>query len=194
MSERKQATKLRSVLARIDRLLDSYRPPVITPKRLVGDILRERAAQAGIFKRAEAVATKALEEFPLQPQLLLRRARAKRGIIEGHSFPQAKSAEDDLRLVLKVDPDNYEVALELIDLLFTHSGIEGSDAADVAGAMVEKAARSLRNFVSLQIRALAYAERHEEMERLYRKWSRVFPESGALRDAHGEAVSMRPAR
>ncbi len=178
----------------IDDLLASYQPPRLDPDRIAGDILKERASQRPIFERAMRCATEALKAFPLHPAFLFRRALAKRMVVaDDFAFPHAESAENDLRAALEVDPDNLKAGLELADLLFTFSAMDDAATAETAVELSEVAQGFLRNLHSLQIQALGYAGKLDKAESVYAKWSVVFPESDALREAIDDARSMNTA-
>ncbi len=100
------------------------------------------------------------------------------------SFSEVKAAEKDLWTILDLEPENTVAGRELLDLLFTHSKLDEVEVADAAEAMGAIAGRQMADLCALQIQALAYAERCDEAEKLYAKWSTVFPEHEGLRRVH----------
>ena len=70
--------ELSNILESIDELIDSYDSGGIDPDRVIGEIFAERAAQRPLLEEAVAIASDALRQYPLHPELMRRRALARR--------------------------------------------------------------------------------------------------------------------
>jgi len=180
------------LLEEIDRLLNSYDPGALEPDRIFGDIIGERAAQRPLLESIVQLATDGLTKYPYNAELLRRRALARSLIVTPDlTYPEIESAEQDLRAILAIEPDNLHAAFELLEAMFTFSGMEDKEVADIAEACAAKAEAILVQLVSLQIKALAYADEHSAAETIFDRWIHRFPESDALRAAKEDADSMK---
>lgn len=188
-----KADDLRELLDEIDDILEDYSPGELRPERIVKDIIAERAAQRPVLERAVELATGGLDHYPLNPELLRRRAWARCRIVTPDGlYPELEAAERDLRLILELDPDNLAVAFDLLDEMFTFSGMADADVAEVSGELAERAAKLLVRLRALQIRALGYAGRHDEAAKLYDESIGMFPLSEDLKSAKADADSINP--
>jgi len=191
MSELEDFTNL---LNEIDTLIQSYNPGELAPDRIVGEIFAERAKQRPTLEKAVQLATDGLEKYPYNTELLRRRAYARRHIVtpEGE-YPELELAEKDLRTVLDFDPNNLYAGLDLLEAMFTFSGMEDKDVAEVAQEFAAKSERLLLYNRALQIRALGYAGEHSKAKEVYNEWIKLFPDSELLKSAKDDADSMEPA-
>lgn len=185
--------ELETILRSIDELLDSYEPGVLDPDRMVGDVFAERASQRPTLENAIAIATEALERFPFHPELVRRRAIARTFVVTPDGeYPHLEAAEADFRLLLDLDPNNLVAAKDLLDALFTFSGLEDSEVAEIADTLASKAEGLFLELRALQVKALGYAHQHKQAEELYRAWSGRFPDAEVLQSAIEDARSMNP--
>ena len=183
-----------ALLARIDDLLNQYDPGECKPDQIIGEIVKQRAEQRSILEEAVQLASDGLVSYPLNPQLLYRRAWARCRIVAPEwDYPELESAEQDLRAVLSVDPDNFVAGAELLDSMFTFSGMEDSEVADVARTLAESAEHFLLRLKSLQISALAYADELAQARSEYDTWIRLFPDSAYLDSAKKDIESLSPS-
>ncbi|MGH9755085.1 MAG: hypothetical protein ACREA2_20090 [Blastocatellia bacterium] len=190
MSELKDLIKL---IEEIESILDSYDPGELAPDKIIGEIFKERAKQRPIMEKAVQLATEGLEKYPFNAVLLRMRAFARCRIVtpEGE-FPQLELAEQDLQTILDVDPDNLKTGFELLDMLFTFSGMKDKDVAEVAQKFASMAEELLLHNLALQIKALGYAREHNNAEEVYNQWIKRFPDSDVLKDAKADSDSMKP--
>lgn len=187
-----QLDRFVSLLAEIDSLLDSYHPGSIEPDRILGDIFAERSLQRPMLEKVVELATEGLEKFPFNAELLRRRAFARSRIVTPDmSYTELELAEQDLRSVLKVEPNNLHAAFDLLDVLFTFSGMEDDEVAELAGSCATKAESILLHIVALQIKALGHAGDHVASQTVYDLWNQRFPESEALQTAKADADSLK---
>lgn len=185
--------ELKRVLQSIDALLDTYAPAELDLDRLVGDTIVERSSQRPALERVVAMATEALEKYPFSPELLCRRALAKIYIVTPDGeYPLVKSAEQDYRLLLDLNPNNLVVAAELLETLFTFSGLKDSEVVQIAADLASRAEQLLLQLRALQIKALGYSGQHDEAEKLYQASSALYPESEVLEVAIEDAREMNP--
>lgn len=184
--------KFKALLDKIDSILESYDPGELRPDRVIGEIIKERAGQRPIFDKAIQLATEGLKEYPYNPELLHRRAYARCLIVtpEGE-HPELEAAEQDLRMILELDPNNLLAGYELLDAMFTYSAMEDEDVAKVSEEFASRAERILLELRALQIKALGYADKHDEADKLYKHWIQLFPKSEHLESAKEEADSMK---
>jgi len=190
MSELKDFIKLTE---EIESILDSYDPGELAPDKIIGEIFKERAKQRPILEKAVQLATAGLERYPFNAVLLRMRAVARCRIVtpEGE-FPELELAEQDLRTILEFDPDNLKTGFELLDMLFTFSGMENKDVAEVAQKFATMAEELLLHNLALQIRALGYGHEHSSAEEVYNQWIKLFPDSDVLKSAKADSDSMKP--
>jgi tetratricopeptide (TPR) repeat protein len=189
-----EAENFKALLDEIDALLDSYIPVVLEPDRILGDMFAERAKQRGIFDRAVQLATEGLEKYPFNIELLRRRSFARIQIVTANGeYPELELGEADLRTILEFDPNNLLAASDLIEMMFTFSGMEDSDVAEVAENFSLRAEKLLIANRALQIKALGYADKHEEADEVYNYWMKLFPDSELLTKAKEDADSMKPS-
>jgi hypothetical protein len=184
--------EFKALLDEIDMLLERYDPGEPTPDKIIRDILLERAKQRPILQRAIQLASQGLEQYPFNSELLWRRAWAQYRIVTPDgTFPELESAEQDLQIILTIDPNNLYAGTELLEMMFTFSGMENSHVAEVAEEFACRAERVLLNMRALQIKALGYARKHEDAEHLYQHWIGLFPDADILTAAKEDADSMR---
>ncbi len=107
------------------------------------------------------------------------------------NYPEIELAEDDLRVVLAVEPNNLHAAFELLDAMFTFSGMDDKEVAELAEFCTRKAESILLQTISLQIKALGYASEHVDAQAVYDCWIHRFPECELLKSAKEEADSMK---
>jgi tetratricopeptide (TPR) repeat protein len=190
MSELKDFIKL---IEEIESLLDSYDPGELTPDKIIGEIFKERAKQRPILEKAVQLASEGLEKYPFNAVLLRMRATARCWIVtpEGE-FPELEMAEQDLQTILEFDPNNLKTGFELLDMLFTFSGMEDKDVAEVAQKFAAMAEELLLHNLALQIKALGYANEHSNAEEVYNRWIKLFPDSEVLKSAKADSDSMKP--
>ena len=187
-----QLDHLQALLAEIDSLLDTYQPGTLEPDRILGDIIGERAAQRPLFERVVHLATDGLLKFPFNAELLRRRALARSFIVTPEmTYPEIELAEQDLRTLLAVEPNNLHAAFDLLETMFTFSGLENSEVAEIAALCATKAEQILLKTVALQIKALGYADDHGASQAVYDRWKQRFPESSVLTIAKEDADSMK---
>lgn len=180
---------LQSLMTEIDSLLDSYQPGVLEPDRILRDIVAERAAQRPALERVVQLATDGLAKFPFNAELLRRRALARSLIVTPEmSYPEIELAEQDLRTILEVDPNNVHAAVDLLSAMFTFSAMEDEEVAKLAEFCATKAESVLVQAVALQIKALGYAGEYAASKDLYDRWIHRFPESETLLQAGKEDV------
>jgi hypothetical protein len=79
-----------------------------------------------------------------------------------------------------------------VDMLFTFSGMEDKDVAEVAQQFAAMAEELLLQNLALQIRALAYADEHSKAEEVYNQWIKLFPDSKVLKFAKADSDSLNP--
>jgi hypothetical protein len=76
--------------------------------------------------------------------------------------------------------------------MFTFSGMEDKDVAEVAQEFAAKSESLLLRNRALQIRALSYAGEHSKAEEVYNQWIKLFPDSELLKSAKDDVDSMKP--
>jgi hypothetical protein len=75
--------------------------------------------------------------------------------------------------------------------MFTHSDMEDDRVADVAGELASRTETLLLHLRALQIKALGYADKHDEALKVYKHWIELFPQSEHLKSAKVEADQLR---
>lgn len=179
------------LLNEIDALLESYNPGELTPDRVVNEIFAERAKQRPTLERVVQLTTSALEKYPYNSELLRRRAWARCHIVTPDGeYPGLELAEKDLQTILKLDPNNLQAGFELIEAMFTFSGMDDIDVAEVAEEFAERSKRLLLNNLALQIKALGYAGEHAKAAEVYGRWIKLFPDSDLLNSAKNAIDSL----
>jgi len=180
------------LLTTIDDVLESYDPGEPRPDSVARDIIAARARQRPLLEQAIRLATEGLADYPCHPELLRRRAWARCHVVTPDGvYPQLEEAERDLRLMLKLDPDNLPAGLDLLEAMFTHSGMADREVAEVAEELASRAERILLSLRALQIKALGYADEHEKAQQVYDRCIRIFPDAKRLQAAKEDADSMR---
>lgn len=181
-------TKFTELLKQIDVTLDRYNPGKISPDKVLGEIIAERAKQRPTLEKAIQLASEGLTRYPFNAELLRRRAFARCRVVtpEGN-YPELDAAEEDLRMILEYDPNNLYAALDLLEIMFTFSGMKDSDLAEVADKLAPRAEKLLLGFRSLQIKALSHAGKNVQVDEVYERWSKLFPESTILQSAKEDA-------
>lgn len=188
MSSLKQFTKL---LKEIDALLDSYKTSKLTDDRVVKDIFKERAEQRSILEIVVNKCNDGLKKYPFNVELLRRRAFASSLIVTNKgNYPKLNQAEKDLRDILEIETNHLTAGLELLELIFTFSGMEDKDVAKKADVLSKKAKNIFIGFLALQIKALAYADRISEAKKLYNTWNKIFPDSKDFKSAKESIESL----
>jgi tetratricopeptide (TPR) repeat protein len=181
------------LLNEIDVLLESYNPGELAPDRVVSEIFAERAKQRPIFEKVVQLTTSGLEKYPYNSELLRRRAYARcRIVTPDGEYPELELAEKDLRTILKLDPNNLRAGFELLEVMFTFSGMDDKEVAEVAGEFAERSERLLLKNLTLQIKALGYAGEYTKAEEVYRRWIKLFPDSDLLNSAKSDLDSVNP--
>lgn len=189
-----EAAEFKTLLEQIDSVLDTYTPGDLSPERVIQDIINERAEQRPILEKAIQLATQGLKRYPFNTELLRRRAYARcRIVTPDGEYPEIQLAEKDLQTVLDLDPNNLYAGLDLLENLFTFSGMEDKDVAEVAWELATRAETLLVGCHALQIRAAGHAGEHAKAQEVYDRWIRVFPDSESLQSAKDDADSMKPA-
>lgn len=183
--------QLRSLLRRIDDDLEAIRPPKAVSDETLGEHMARRADNAPALKAVAEAATEGLSQFPLNPALLRRRAEAYLRIVEDTDFPYLGEAENDLRAILAVAPDDISAALQLLNSMFVYSGLEDDEVAKVAGELAEKTESKLSELVALQIEAYGYADLHDKADETFAIWSGRLSDVEGLRSAKTKADSLR---
>lgn len=184
--------EFRQLIEGIDKVLDSYDPGELAPDKVIREILIHRANQKAILEKVIQLATDGLEKYPFNTELLRRRAFAKcRIVTPDGEFPELESAELDLRMILEYDPNNLYAATDLIEEMFTFSGMDDTEIADIAETFAERAEKLLIKLRALQIKALGHSDNHDKAEEVYLNWIRLFPESEILKAAKEHADSMK---
>jgi tetratricopeptide (TPR) repeat protein len=184
--------KFKALLDKIDKVIESYDPGELRPDRIFGEMIKERTDQRPILEKAIQLATEGLKEYPYNPELLYRRAYARCLIVTpkgGH--PKLEAADKDLRMILELDPNNLLAGYELLDAAFTYSAMEDEDVVKVSEEFASRAERLLLRLRALQIKALGYADKHNEADKLYKHWIQLFPSSEQLASAKEEADLMK---
>lgn len=186
---------LKLILDQVDEILDSYDPGELDPKKIVREIFEHRAQQAPMLRKAVSMCDSGLEKYPYNPELMRRRALLKTLIVTPDAeHPELEEAAKDLRTLLELDPNNLYAGLELLKAMFTFSGMEDSDVADVAEELADRAKSLMLVSRSLQIEALAYANRKDESDSIYDKLIQLFPDSEELKYAKDSADSFAEGR
>ncbi len=176
-----------ALLAELDGLLDQYDPGALEPDRVVREIMQERARQRPLFERAVEHATAGLERFPNNGELLRRRGFALCRIVTPDGvYPRLEEAKRDLRAILRFEPNNIRAGFDLLHMLFTFSGLDDAEVATIAEQLAAQAQDLMLSARTLQIRALLYARKKDEAERLAATWTRLFPDDRDLAAAIGE--------
>lgn len=184
--------QLTDLLDKIDVLLESYDPGEMLPDKLVGDLFAERAQQRPVLEQAAQLATEGLVQYPFNSELLRRRAFALAHIVTPQGeFPELAAAEDDWRTILIVDPNNLRAAFEYAELMFSHSGMEDSQVAEVVGDFATKAETVLTALGGLQIKAWGHAGEYAKAEEIYQHWHARFPDSSLLEEAIKEVEFIK---
>jgi tetratricopeptide (TPR) repeat protein len=183
-----------SLLEQIDLQLDQYSPGVLGPDRVVREIFEERAQQRPLLEKVVQMITEALERYPFNSELLRRRAYARSRIVTSDGeYPELELAENDLRTILKFDPNNLRAGAALLEDMFTYSGMEDADVAEIAEEFASRAEKLLLRFRALQIRACGYAGDHAKADAIYKKSLNIFPDSASLKSAKDDADSVKKA-
>ncbi|MHC4865611.1 MAG: hypothetical protein ACYTEX_16110 [Planctomycetota bacterium] len=187
-----EVKRLKVLLDKIDNVLRSYDPGEPRPDQIIGEIIKERASQRPTFEEAIQLATEGLRQYPYNSELLRRRAFARCLIItpEGE-HPELEAAEEDLRMILELDANNLCGVFELLDAMFSHSAMEDDRVAEVAGELASRTQTLLLQVRALQIKALGYADKHDEADRVYKRWIELFPKSEYLKSAREQADQLR---
>lgn len=147
------SSELRTLLDRIDEILDAYDPASSDPDAIVREVFRRRAAQNHLLEKAIDLASDGLKRFSDNPELIRRRAFARcRVVTPDDEFPLVEEAEADLRHLLELDPNNLLAAISLLHGMFTFSGLEDVEVAEVAGKLAEGAERLFLSARALQSR------------------------------------------
>lgn len=168
-------------LREIDELLDRYEPAQLEPDRTIREVLLERATQRPLLERIVDIATRRLEAFPANGELLRRRAFARcRIMTETGESPFLAEAEADLRAILAFEPENLRGALDLLGELYTFSGLNDDEVAEIAEELARRAQEAMIAARALQIRALADGGREEEAREVAAVWTRLFPDEDEL--------------
>lgn len=176
--------KLIKILDKIDKLFASYKPGEIHPDKLVKDIFKDRAKQQNIFKEVIQLANEGLKQFPYNTELIRRRALARTMLVtQKGEYPQLIKAEKDFRTILKLDPNNQIAALDLLELMYDFSVLEDEEIAKLSAHFAQGAENVLLNLRSLEIKALAYANKIKQARAKYDHWSKLFPNSKYLKEA-----------
>jgi tetratricopeptide (TPR) repeat protein len=187
-----EAEEFKILLEEIDSVLERYTIGDLSPNRVAREIIRERAEQRPILEKAIQLATEGLKRYPFNTELLRRRAYARCHIVTPDGeYPEIQKAEEDLWTILDLDPNNLYAAFDLLENLFTSSGMEDKDVAEVARELATKTETLLLGYQALQIKAFGYAGEHAKAEEVYNRWIRVFPDSESLKSAKDDADSMK---
>ena len=189
-----EVPEFKTLLDQIETVLESYNSGDLSPDRVIQEIINERAEQRPILEKAVQLATEGLERYPFNTELLRRRAYARCHIVTPNGeYPEIQLAEKDLQTILDLDPNNLYAALDLLENLFTFSGMEDKDVAEVARELATRTESLLLGYQALRIKALGYAGEHAKAEEVYNQWIRVFPDSESLISAKDDADSMKRA-
>ena len=93
------------------------------------------------------------------------------------TYPFLDEAEREFRQLLRLSPGNLSAACQLLDILFTFSGLSDAEVADVADNLASKAEQLLLDLRALQIRALVYGDQHVRAQQVCQEWSARFPKA-----------------
>jgi tetratricopeptide (TPR) repeat protein len=190
-----EIAKFKNLLEQIDSLLESLPSVDFSPDRIIGEIFTERAAQRPILEQAIQLATEGLERYPFNTELLRRRAYLRCHILTPDGeCPELELAEEELRTILELDPNNLYAGLDLLEAMFTFSGMENKEVAEVAEELATRAESLLLQYRALQIKAFGYAGKHVEAEEVYNRWIKLFPDSESLKIAKDDADFMKSAK
>lgn len=138
------------------------------------------------------MATDGLKQYPYNSQLLRRRAYARCRIVTSEGeFTELQAAEEDLRMILAIDPTNLYAAFDLLEDMFKFSGMEDSEVAEATGTLAIKAENLLLKFIALQIKSLAYAKDFTKADQIYFHWISMFPDSEYLLSTKDDIESIR---
>jgi hypothetical protein len=182
----------KALLQQIDSVLDQYNPGELAPDQIVKEIFIERAKQRPLLEKAAQMTTEGLEKYPFNSELLRRRAYARCSIVTPEGiYPEIELAEKDLRLILSFDPDNLKAGLNLLEEMFTYSGMEDSEIAEIAEEFAVRSEKLLLRSRGLQIKAHGYAGDHTKAEEVYEDSIKLFPNSELLKSAKDDADSMK---
>ncbi len=180
----KGVAELKRQIKQIDKILDVYNPGDLKPSTVFKDIINHRSNQNLNVQKGIDLASKALEKFPFNPELLRRRGFLKSLLVDLKTgYLDLPGAEKDLRAVLKIDPNNLYVASDLLDLMFHFSSIEDAEVAKLADEFAGRAQKLLEWLRSLEIMALSYADKIPEAKKKYEKWIKIFPKSKEMKRA-----------
>jgi len=80
---------------------------------------------------------------------------------------------------------------ELLELIFTFSGMEDNEVAEKAKVLSIKAQNIFIGFIALQIKALAYGNNISKAQKLYSKWIKIFPNSKDLKSSEESIDSLK---
>jgi hypothetical protein len=185
-----------STLARFKELREQLRrlmqgAPKAPPTETLGGVIDLFTERKFAVRRAEALLTEALVEFPLHPWLLVKRAIARLQLRDDEGwFTAAEDAKEDLALALDVAPDYLEPEIELAHFASLPE-LDDRDAAERFGALVEKVSSALCHCVAGRVQALDFDDRREEATAELTRWLSVFPLDAELRElarTHGVEV------
>jgi len=184
--------ELKKILKEIDFILDSYKTSKLTDERVIKDIFKERAEQRPILEKVITKCNAGLKKYPFNIEFLRRRAFASSLIVTSKgNYPKLNQAEKDLRNILEIEPNHLTAGLELLELIFTFSGMEDKDVAEKAAVLSKKAQNIFLGYLALQIKALAYADSITKAKNLYNMWIKIFPDSKDLKGANKSIESLK---
>lgn len=175
--------RFQEVLKQLDEILadaSSARLDEQTPIRRLFEDINDRAFS---FRRAEALVTEALGEFPLHPYLLYRRGLLRLLLMTAEAESLAlEEARADFETAATVSPNDVLSRIELAQFAYVHLE-DNRDAADRFAGLTGKLSKLLCESVAGHVRALAddgqLARARSELQR----WQRVFPDNPDLADA-----------
>ena len=182
---------LKDILSKIDKKLDSYDQGALEPDEMVQKVFEHRAQQSPVLYSAIADCNTALEKYLFNSELLRRRAFLRTLIVTPDGeYPELEQAKEDLDLLIDLDPNNLYAFLDLLEAMFTFSGIEDSDVANMAEELAESSKNLMLHFKALQIKALAYADRNSESDSVFNDIIRLYPDCTSLINAKADADSL----
>ena len=167
-----------SLIEQLDDLLERYEP---------SDEEEERIRQRPLLEEVIELATRGLERFPFNSELLRRRAYARCRVVDDEGeHVDLEHAEGDLHTILHFDPENLYASYDLLEDMFVFSVKDEEEVAEIAEEFASRAEKLLLDFVVLRARAVAYAGKMDEARALLEKWISLFPDSEALTALAGE--------
>lgn len=180
----REEIKFKRLLDKIDLLLEQYESGELHPEKRLNEILLERSNQRPLLEKTIKMITEGLKKYPFNTELLRRRAFAKFRIVTPNGeFPFLAEAEEDLRIILKISPNDLYSGFDLINEMSTFSFMEDIEIAEMAEEFANLAKNLMISSLALQIKSLIYADKNNIANEVYNKWIKIFPDSDLLKEA-----------